>query len=107
MGARPLFLTDDVTPRPHNIRAVVYDSFDKQWLTFQNPSDVLVCSDLQSIQNALNTVEEKTAAGFYVVGFLSYEAAPAFDPVLVVKSSDFPKAVFAVFAFYFYYYIIL
>jgi para-aminobenzoate synthetase/4-amino-4-deoxychorismate lyase len=96
-GARPLYLTSRVTIRPQNIRAVVYDSFAKQWLSFQNPSDVLVCHDLHAIPNTLYQVEEKTAAGNYAVGFLSYEAAPAFDPAFVVKPSDFPLAAFAVF----------
>ncbi|MBI5955128.1 MAG: aminodeoxychorismate synthase component I [Chloroflexi bacterium] len=62
------------------------------WLHFTNPQRVICAERLDEVHNALQEgerlVEEK---GWHAAGFVSYEAAPAFDSALrVLSDGNFP-----------------
>lgn len=53
------------------------------WLHFANPHHVISAWALEGVNPALREIERLTQAnGWYAAGFLSYEAAPAFDRAL-------------------------
>jgi para-aminobenzoate synthetase/4-amino-4-deoxychorismate lyase len=66
---------------------------------FVDPIEVLAAHAVSDVAEVVAAAERHAAAGRWVAGFLSYEAAPAFDPVLVTHASTegFPLAWFAVF----------
>jgi para-aminobenzoate synthetase/4-amino-4-deoxychorismate lyase len=76
--------------------AVLYDAQQGCWLGFSDPIQVLTAHTTADIQALLDTVQQTVEReGYYAVGFLSYEASPAFDPSFQVKSDDcFPLAWF-------------
>ncbi|WP_213423432.1 aminodeoxychorismate synthase component I [Bhargavaea massiliensis] len=53
--------------------------------TFRNPMKVIRAEQVDEVIPALRSVQEAVDAGWYAAGFLSYEAAPAFDPAYRVK----------------------
>jgi para-aminobenzoate synthetase/4-amino-4-deoxychorismate lyase len=59
-----------------------------KWLHFQCPEKVL---RTQRVDEVLPLLEEAERSGLHAAGFISYEAAPAFDSALKVNGSgDFP-----------------
>ncbi len=65
---------------------------------FSNPSEILIAYEPDDIRSVLLAVQERVDAGHYAAGFVSYEAAPGFDPALVVKSSRrFPLVWFGIY----------
>jgi para-aminobenzoate synthetase/4-amino-4-deoxychorismate lyase len=71
-----------------------------------DPVATFEAQELADVTTALDNAEAAARAGFWVAGFLSYEAAPAFDPSLLVKSrsvgdpfSQLPLAWFTVFRY--------
>lgn len=50
------------------------------WLAFDEPHEVIEAHRLGEVLPALERVEAGVDKGFHAAGFLSYEAAPAFDP---------------------------
>ncbi|HEY3295187.1 MAG TPA: aminodeoxychorismate synthase component I [bacterium] len=53
------------------------------WLLFTRPQNILCAHTLDDVRPLIEEVERCTARGLWAAGFLSYEAAPAFDPALV------------------------
>lgn len=71
---------------------------DGRWLQFCEPADQVQARTLGQVLPALAQVERALAAGLYAVGMLAYEAAPAFDPALVVRAGgQFPLLWFGFF----------
>jgi para-aminobenzoate synthetase/4-amino-4-deoxychorismate lyase len=67
-------------------------------LTFDEPVDVLIARDVSEVRAVLRAVDEATRRGLYAAGFVSYEAAPAFDAAHIVHpSSSLPLAWFGVY----------
>lgn len=67
-------------------------------LYFENPQAVIVASSIDDIIPALEKIQEATDAGFYAAGYISYEAAPAFDDAYQVNSkSKMPLLWFGIF----------
>lgn len=64
---------------------------------FANPRLVLQAHSLDQVQGVLAAVQSHAAQGRWCVGYVSYEAAPAFDSAFVVHASPGPLAWFAVF----------
>ena len=62
---------------------------DGRWLRFRHPERVLRTERLEEV---LPLLHEAEASGLFIAGFLSYEAAPAFDSALRVQAdkSGFP-----------------
>ncbi len=65
---------------------------------FDAPVRVLAARCVQDVVPVIAEAEREAAAGRTAVGFVTYEAAPAFDPALCVHTqSDMPLAWFAVY----------
>lgn len=65
---------------------------DDGWLKFTQPRRVIVTEKLEEVRKCLGETERLVnEKGWTAVGFVSYEAAPAFDSVLKVRpSAGFP-----------------
>ena len=60
---------------------------------FDSPAREVIANDIGEVLSVLNFAEREAKAGSYVAVMLSYEAAPAFDSVLVMhEPTDFPLA---------------
>ena len=78
----------------------IYDAAADAWLRCDRLIDVIATSAVDDVVAALARVESTVAEGkCWAVGFLSYEASPAFDPGLRVRLADssFPLLWFALF----------
>ncbi|HRW17658.1 MAG TPA: aminodeoxychorismate synthase component I [Dermatophilaceae bacterium] len=57
-------------------------------LHFGEPDEVVRADRIEDVRPALARVVEASRSGCYAVGFVSYEAAPAFDPAMLVRSGS-------------------
>ena len=57
-------------------------------LAFGEPVEVIRADCLAEVRPALAAVRRAAMAGRYAVGYLSYEAAPAFDPAMRVRAGS-------------------
>lgn len=78
---------------------VIRDSENGRWLLFSSAVDVLVARRVDEVLPVLQTAERVVENDrLSAVGFVAYEAAPALDPALSVKTEEeFPLAWFAFF----------
>jgi para-aminobenzoate synthetase/4-amino-4-deoxychorismate lyase len=83
---------------PH--RAVLHDAASSQWLHFANPWRIIQADSEDQVLPALQEVEASVNQnGWYAVGFISYEASPAFDGVLAVRQEgNFPLLWFGLYS---------
>ncbi|MDT8992983.1 aminodeoxychorismate synthase component I [Curvibacter sp. APW13] len=65
-------------------------------LAFGAPREVLVARQADEVRAVLEAVEQHARQGRWCVGYLRYEAAPAFDAALAVHPADGPLAWFGV-----------
>ena len=66
---------------------VLRDAASGRWLSFTNPELVVVAHDLCEVVTCMQLVEERVERdGLFAAGFVSYEAAPAFDRSLSTRS---------------------
>lgn len=65
---------------------------------FDTPLQTLVARSPDQVKPLLDTVNALSQQGFWCVGYLRYEAAPAFDAALAVQAADGPLAWFGVYA---------
>lgn len=64
------------------------DSQGKQkTLQFVNPVEILAAYCVDEVTEVLSKVEQAVASGYYAAGYVSYEAAPAFDSAYKVSSN--------------------
>lgn len=79
--------------------AVLYDTQQQQWLYFHSPAKILVAREMAEVLPLLKTLQQETLQqGYYAVGWISYEAAPAFDSSFRVRAdSEFPLAWFGLY----------
>src|ERR1039458_7843737 len=69
-------------------RVLVRDAATGRWLQFSHPREIVTAFTVADIVPGLERVENAVAQrGLYAAGFISYEAAPAFDLALTVKDS--------------------
>ena len=74
------------------------EAADGRWWRFQAPEASLVATAPEEIPELLEHVERAGERGLWAVGFLAYEAAPAFDPALAVTAPGAaPLAAFGLF----------
>src|SRR5687768_14037833 len=87
-GSGPIVLRDSMDPE-RGARSFRFQGFVRT-LTVTRGEDVL---------DVLRETERAASAGLHAVGFVAYEAAPAFDPALTVRdpAGDLPLAWFALF----------
>ncbi|HWE41907.1 MAG TPA: aminodeoxychorismate synthase component I, partial [Gemmatimonadaceae bacterium] len=70
----------------------------EQGLLFRDPLRVLVAERVDEVAAVLDEAERAARAGYHAVGFVAYEAAPAFDPALTVRATTpLPLAWFGIF----------
>lgn len=67
---------------------ILHDAGARRWLAFRRPRALFQAGRLADVLPQLRQVEAAVEAGLPVAGFLSYEAAPAFDPVLTTHPPD-------------------
>ncbi|WP_418648658.1 chorismate-binding protein [Thauera butanivorans] len=63
---------------------------------FGQPRTVLAAHSLDEVRPLLDAVEAAARAGAWALGYLRYEAAPAFDAAMTVHAADGPLAWFAI-----------
>ena len=70
------------------------------WWLFRDPVELLQADSLTEVRPRLEQAEALSRAGHWVVGFVSYEAAPAFDESLGVSPGELslPRVLLGVFA---------
>lgn len=74
------------------------DDSSPKWGVFLSPLKVFQTVDLGQVNSLLSMIEQETKNGHYAAGFISYEAAPAFDEAHAVKErSDFPLLWFGIY----------
>ena len=79
---------------------VLRDVVNQRWLHFHHPVKILSADCIEAVTPLLEAVQQQVEQqGYYAAGFVSYEAAPAFDRSLTVKDCDhFPLAWFGLYA---------
>lgn len=65
---------------PATNTVILHDVAAGRWLRFTAPQAVLSAGTPGEVPAVLQAVDRAVAAGAWAAGFLSYEAAPAFDP---------------------------
>src|SRR5210317_2278890 len=80
--------------------AVLYDPQADHWLRFCDPVEEIEVSLLKDVLPTLAKIEQRVEQeGLFAAGYVSYEAAPAFDDALQTHAStDFPLLRFGLFA---------
>jgi len=73
---------------------IILRDADGAWLRFRNPRKVL-CA--WTVDEVLPVLEEAASSGDWAAGFVSYEAAPAFDSALPGRESNRPLAWFGIY----------
>ncbi len=70
---------------------IVYTQFKKKPLLFKNPVSLITCAHPALLEGCFTQMEAALKSGYYLAGFLSYEAGYAFEPCLRrEKDYDFP-----------------
>lgn len=64
---------------------------------FGQPRQILAAHEAGQVRPLLDAVQAAAAQGFWCVGYLRYEAAPAFDTALAAHAAQGPLAWFAVY----------
>jgi len=79
---------------------VIHDAALQCWLHFHNPRRIISAHRIEEVIPALNVIEKTVNKdGLYAAGFIAYEAAPAFDPALVVnRNGSFPLIWFGIYS---------
>lgn len=80
-------------------RVVLRDAATGRWLRFSQPQQVICAWETDEVLGALQQVERLAEAhGLYAAGWISYEAAPAFDPALCAQPmTGFPRLWFGLY----------
>ena len=78
------------------MKFLVKDGADDQYLFAKDPVEVISAHTVDEVLTALERAEKLQADGFYLAGWISYEASPAFDKRHVVNSGseDLPLVYF-------------
>lgn len=79
---------------------VLYDASSAEWLHFEHPLEIVTVSQPGEVVAALRRIEALVERnGWYAAGFISYEAAPAFDEAFKTRSAgDFPLVWFGLYS---------
>ncbi|GAK39367.1 aminodeoxychorismate synthase component I [Paenibacillus urinalis] len=72
---------------PYIILDFVSEEEGRQRKVFTNPIEIIEARDISEIRAALERVEQYTKEGYYAAGYVSYEAAPAFDSAFEVHQN--------------------
>ncbi len=82
-----------------NPLVLLHDASGAQWLSFEKPFEIVCIYEQAEVLPALRRIERSAnERGLYAAGFLSYEAAPAFDKALTTHGDrTFPLLWFGLF----------
>ena len=70
-------------------RVILHDSLNNQWLDFHSPRQVYHVRNKDQVIPVLEEICNKVEnQRYYAAGFISYEAAPAFDEVLYTRDDS-------------------
>lgn len=81
-------------------RFLLHDREQERWLRFDEPCRVIIATRLDEVVDALHETEcEVDGKGLTAVGFIAYEAGPAFDPAVAARAPapGVPLLAFALF----------
>tara|TARA_B100002003_G_scaffold219656_1_gene221487 strand:+ start:2318 stop:3988 length:1671 start_codon:yes stop_codon:yes gene_type:complete len=81
-----------------NPEVIIRNETDNGWLRFSDPVRVVVAHALSEVIPALDEIEAACADGLTAIGWIAYEAAPAFDASLSCKCSQLPLLLFGIYA---------
>jgi para-aminobenzoate synthetase/4-amino-4-deoxychorismate lyase len=101
-AVQPDFLLSDHLLSDYSI--VLHDAEHHQWLLFQQPIAIYTTQAIDRVVPMLQEIEQQAASeSLHAVGMVAYEAAPAFDPALMVHplavhSANFPLLWFGLYA---------
>ena len=74
--------------KPSLNEVLLHTPDSQEWLYFHHPEHVLTAYRTEDLPDLLSEIErEVNLRNRFAAGFLSYDAAPAFDPALQVKST--------------------
>jgi para-aminobenzoate synthetase/4-amino-4-deoxychorismate lyase len=72
--------------------------FENKPLLFDHPHHVIICHTPCELRSCFDALERAIADGYYVAGYLSYEAGYAFEPAFAhLKGDGFPLMCLGVF----------
>lgn len=60
----------------------------KKSMLFENPIEIIEVYKIEEVKIALEKIQAATRSGYYAAGYVSYEAAPAFDQAFLVHSDS-------------------
>ncbi len=80
-------------------QCIIQDAVAKRWLHLRNPSQIITAFRIEEVIPKLRLVDRMVHEhGLYAAGFISYEAAPAFDAALHTQSiNSFPMIWFGLY----------
>lgn len=81
-----------------DLTSIVRAEDGSDWQRFSNPVRVITAVQLDAVIPALVEIEKAVAGGLTAVGYLAYEAAPAFDAALRCHHSERPLLKFALYS---------
>src|SRR5580658_2670620 len=67
------------------------------WLYFASPREIATAKQIDDVACVLSRAERHINAGGWAVGFVAYDAGPAFDTAIKSQRGDQPLAWFALF----------
>lgn len=80
-----------------SISAIVRDERTGDWVQYTHALELISANSLDQVESAFERIQQSVDAGRTAVGFVSYEAAPAFDPSLPVHNAAGSLLCFAIF----------
>jgi para-aminobenzoate synthetase / 4-amino-4-deoxychorismate lyase len=92
-------LKDGALKKETNTTVVLRDDTSGRWLSFSGPRRLCIARRIDEVLPVLRDIEQAVDTdGLYAAGYVAYEAAPAFDPSLVVHpDKDFPLVWFGLY----------
>lgn len=85
-------------PNPYLMYEFKNEEGNIEPVVFTEPVQVLETRDLSEVAGIMESVEKALSDGFYAAGFVSYEAAPAFQPEMAVHpGAELPLVWFGIF----------
>lgn len=70
---------------------------ERNSLLFAHPAEVLTAATLAQVRDVLSRLDTAIADGYFVAGFMSYEAAPAWEAALPAHPTDMPLCWFGIY----------
>lgn len=71
-----------------SVKVLMHDAANRRWLSFDEPRACLSTQRLEEVLPLLRRAESEVERGACLAGFISYEAAPAFDSALTAHPPD-------------------